>query len=98
MQHLRVSRDIAELETSPSVFPRDGCKDVRQAADWSSALKSYPERIADVLVNAPPAPPLRRKHAADAPRVSELTQAKLIMIHTMCATFGHPPEAAQERA
>ena len=61
-------------------------------------MKSYPERIADVLVNAPPAPPLRRKHSMDEPKVSELTQAKLIMIHALCATFGRPPEAAQQRS
>ena len=53
-------------------------------------MKSYPERIAEILANAPPAPPLRRKTAVDRGDVSDETKAKLIAIHAAYATYGHP--------
>lgn len=50
--------------------------------------KSYPDRINDFLLKAPPAPPIHRKPIAFEPRVSDLTKAKLLMYHTVQATFG----------
>jgi hypothetical protein len=58
-------------------------------------MKSYPEQIAELLINAPPAPPLRRRSAAGRAGVSGETKAKLIMVHAAYATFGHPLENAQ---
>ena len=55
--------------------------------------KSYPDRIADVLAMAPPAPPLQRKPMLYEPHVSDLTKAKLLMFHTVQATFGGPTAA-----
>ncbi len=55
-------------------------------------MKSYPERIAEILVKAPPVPPLKRKHEATHTGVSDDTRAKLILIHASYATFGHPLE------
>ncbi len=56
---------------------------------------SYPERIAELLINAPSPPPLRRKPSANRAGVSDETKAKLIMLHAAYATFGHPLENAQ---
>ena len=50
-------------------------------------MMSYPERIARVLINAPPPPPLRRKPSADDRRLGDETRARLIMVHTVSATF-----------
>jgi hypothetical protein len=55
-------------------------------------MKSYPEQITEFLINAPPAPPLRRKPSARRAGVSDETKAKLVLIHAAYATFGHPPE------
>jgi len=55
-------------------------------------MKSYPERIAEILVKAPAAPPLKRKHDAPYAGVSDDTRAKLILLHAVNATFGHSLE------
>ena len=52
--------------------------------------KSYPDRIADVLLKAPPAPPICRKPIADRHDVSDLTKTKLLVFHTIQATYGTP--------
>jgi len=54
----------------------------------ATATKSYPERIADFLAKAPPAPPLHRRHIESDVHVSDLVRAKLLFTHTIHATFG----------
>jgi hypothetical protein len=58
--------------------------------------KSYPDRIADFLLKAPPAPPIHRTTVAFEPHVSDLTKAKLLLYHTVHATFG--TQTAVERS
>ena len=55
-------------------------------------MKSYPERIAEMLITAPPVPPLKRKHKEGAAQISDDTKAKLILLHAAYATFDHPPQ------
>jgi len=55
-------------------------------------MKSFPERLAELLANAPPIPPLKRMFESDRRGVSAETKAKLIMLHAAYATFGHPLE------
>ena len=52
-------------------------------------MKSYPDRLAELLANAPPVPPFKRIHELERAGVSEETKAKLIMLHAAYATFGH---------
>ena len=51
-------------------------------------MKSYPQRIAELLANAPPIPPLRRHHESVHGEVSDETKTKLIALHAAYATFG----------
>ena len=64
----------------------------------ASATKSYPERIADFLAKAPPAPPLHRRHFEDETHMSDLVRAKLLLTHTIHATFGTGARMVQRSA
>ncbi len=64
----------------------------------ASATKSYPERIADFLAKAPPAPPLHRRHVESESHMSDLVRAKLLMTHTIHATFGAGARVVQRSA
>ncbi len=52
-------------------------------------MKSYQDRIAEILAHAPPAPMLHRKSATEEIGMSAETKSKLIMLHAAYATFGH---------
>jgi hypothetical protein len=49
-------------------------------------IKSYPERIADVISKAPPPPPLKRHPASESRPLSDLTKRCVIMAHVANAT------------
>ena len=59
------------------------------------ATMSYPQRIAAILAQAPKAPPLRRGEPAAPQPMSEMTRARLIMIHAVQATYGGPTAPKQ---
>lgn len=48
--------------------------------------KSYPERIADVISNAPPPPPIKRHPITENRTISDLTKRCVIMTHLANAT------------
>ena len=49
-------------------------------------VKSYPERIADVIAKAPPPPPIKRHPIVETRNISELTKRCVIMAHLENAT------------
>ncbi len=53
-----------------------------------SPTMSYPQRIAAMLADAPEPPALRRRPPAVLPSLGPETQASLIMVHALNATFG----------
>ena len=55
-------------------------------------LLSYPDRIAEILSDAPPAPPLRRKRIVEARALSDEMKAKLILLHAESTTYDHAPD------
>ena len=48
---------------------------------------SYPDRIAEILAHAPPAPPLRRKRTVEARALSDKMKVKLILLHAESTTY-----------
>ena len=54
----------------------------------SSVTMSYPQRIAAMLADAPEPPALHRAPPAAQSPLGEQTQAMLISVHTLNATFG----------
>ena len=55
-------------------------------------MPSYPDRIAEILAHAPPAPPLRRKPVIEARALSEEMKAKLILLHAEATTCDQAPD------
>ena len=51
-----------------------------------SMVKSYPERIADVISKAPPPPPIKRHPIVESRNISDLTKRCVIMAHLENAT------------
>ncbi len=49
-------------------------------------IKSYPERIADVIAKAPPPPPIKRNPVVERRTVSDLTKRCMILAHLANAT------------
>ena len=73
-------------------------RDLDLEHNMASSTKSYPVRIADFLAKAPPAPPLHRRHVESENYMSDLVRAKLLMTHTIHATFGTGARMAQRTA
>ena len=72
------------------VYQRLGIAALSRSSAQSPIIKSYPERIAEVVARAPSVPPLRRKPAEERAPMSEATRAKLIYAHAAQATYGAP--------
>jgi hypothetical protein len=49
-------------------------------------IKSYPERIAEVIAKAPPPPPIKRDIVIESRELSDLTKRCVIMAHLANAT------------
>jgi hypothetical protein len=72
------------------VYQRLAISALSRSSAQSPSVKSYPERIAEVVARAPSVPPLRRKPVEERQPMSEATRAKLIFAHAVQATYGGP--------
>ena len=72
------------------VYQKLGIAALSRSSVQSTTIKSYPERIAEVVARAPSVPPLRRKPAEARAPMSDVTRAKLIFAHAVQATYGGP--------
>jgi hypothetical protein len=72
------------------VYQKTNIAALSRSSAQSPVIKSYPERIAEVVARAPAVPPLRRKPAEARAPMSEDTRAKLIYAHAVQATYGGP--------